>query len=364
MKYREVELLAPKAYTEDAVETINLDMKDPISQIQFLHESMNTQLNVSTAHPAAIVTDITIKDGSDVIYNSDGYQCQAMDFYHTGHAPVNHINYLNDMESKMMYTLHFGRKLWDKELALDPSNFSNLQLSISTDKDAGGSACDAGTLTVFASCFDDKKIDPVGFLTTKEHRSYLGAGATHIRTKLPTDNDYRTLMFRSYKLSKPPENLFDIIKLEEDNGKKVPFELAREEWEHIISSRWPAYTEKIIHKCRDNNDDYHHCTPTYWPGLTSNHWLKGGNANSYLFVYGGDGGEFYARPKTGFALNCCTIITGHCPHTTLCYPFGDQQDLDDWYSMEKVESLVVDILGKPPGSGQRYWISSQQLRKY
>ena len=364
MKYREVELLAPKAYTDDAVEIIDIDLKDPISQIQFLHESMNIQADQSTAHPAACVTDITVKDGSDILFNLDGFQCQAMDFYHTGHAPVNHICYLSDMENKMMYTLHFGRHLWDKLLALDPTQFSNLQLQITTDMDAGGNAPDAGTLTVFASVFDDKKIDPVGFLTTKEYRTYLGTGETHIRTSLPTDYDYRSLMFRAYRLSKPPENLFDIIKLEENNGKKVPFEIAREEWEHIISSRWPAYTEKIIHKCRADNDDYHHCTPTYWPGLTSNAWLDGDNAVQYMNVYGGDGGEFYSRPNTGHALNCCTLITGHCPHTTLCYPFGDQQDLDDWYSMENVDSLVVDILGRAPGSGYHYWISGQQLRRY
>lgn len=362
MKYREVELLAPKAYTADATEIIDLDMKDPISQIQFMYESMNTQVTLPTAHPVACITDITLKDGSDVLYSLDGYQAQAMDFYHTGRAPVNHICYLNDMESKLMYTLHFGRKLWDKELALDPSNFTNLQLSISIDLDGGGTTPDAGTLTAFASVFDEKKIEPIGFLTNKEHRSYLGTGATHIRTTLPVDNDYRMLMFRAYRADKPPENLFDIIKLEEDAGKKIPFELAREEWEHIISSKWPAYTEKIIHRCRDTDTDDYYCTPTYWPGLTSNPWLEG-TAAYYLYVYGGDGGNFSTQSNTG-APNVCTIITGHCPHTTLCYPFGDQQDLDDWYSMEKVESLIVDILGKPPGSGYRYWISSQQLRRY
>lgn len=364
MNYREVELLAPKAYSADATEVIELDMNDPISQIQFMYEAMNHNLaGGSTAHPAALITDITVRDGSDVLYSLDGYQCQAMDFYHTGHEPVNHMCYLNDMESKMMYTLHFGRKLWDKQLALDPSNFSNLQLSISIDLDAGGSVPDAGTLTVFASCFDEKKIEPVGFLTNKEHRTYLGTGATHIRTQLPVDNAYRALMFRAYRASKPPENLFDIIKLDEDNGKKVPFEIAREEWEHIISGRWPSYTEKIIHGTRPTYNDQYHCTPTYWPGLTSNPWLDGATSSEYYDVYGGDGGNFTVRGHTT-PFNASTIITGHCPHTTLCYPFGDQQDLNDWYEMENVESLVLDILGKPPGNGYRYYICSQQLRRY
>lgn len=362
MNYREVELLAPKAIAADATEVINLDLKDPISQIQLLYESMNISGYISVAHPAACVTDITIRDGSDVLFNLDGHQAQAMDFYHTGRAPVNHICYLNDMESKLVYNLNFGRKLWDKLLALDPSNFSNLQLSVSIDLDAGGVSCDAGTLTAFASCFDDKKIEPIGFLTNKEHRNYLGAGATHIRTNLPTDNDYRMLMFRAYRATKPPENLFDIIKLEEDNGKKIPFELAREEWEHIISSKWPAYTEKIIHMSRQGEQDTFHCTPTYWPGLTCNEWVEF-DPSDYISVYGGDGGNFYTACSSG-AANVCTIITGHCPHTTLCYPFGDTQDIDDWYSMENIDSLVVDILGKPPGNGYRYWISSQQLRKY
>ena len=361
MNYREVELLNRKAYDADGTETITIDFKDPISQIMILYEGLNQNRYASTAHPCACITDITLKDGSDIIYSLDGYEAQAMDFYHRGHEPANIMYYGNDWYFEMQYNLNFGRKLWDKKLALDPSHFSNLQLTISVDLDAGGSEPDAGYLTARASVFDEKKIEPVGFLTHKEHRSYTGGGATHVRTKLPVDNAYRMLMFRAYRATKPPENLFDVIKLEEDAGTKIPFELFNQEWEHFIQQQWPPYTEWIMIPCR-TTEDTHHCTPSYWTGVTISEWHDQ-TPVTYQRVYGGDGGTFTAMQATG-AWNAGVMARGWCPHTTLCYPFGDQQDYMDWYEMEKVEDLIVDILGKAPGDGYKYYICSQQFRRY
>lgn len=360
MNYREVELLARKTYAADATEDIPLDMKDPISQIQITHEAYNTQAVAGTAHPVGCVTDITIKDGSDILYNLSGYQAVSADFYHNGKEPYNFITGLNNNNSETTYNLNFGRRLWDKELALDPSNFSNLQLSVSTDMNIGMVAPDAGYLTVTASLFDERKIEPVGFFTHKEHKAYTGGSATHERVNLPTDNAYRMMFFRCLKAGVGWDYLYDTIKLEEDNGKKIPFDLTNWEILRSILQRWPEYREwQIIPG--NQTERYWYCTPTYWPRFATAGWTN--TAGYYGSCYEGDGGRYkYISNLTG--ANMEVIVSGYLPHGTAVIPFGDQQDLDDWYEMEKVESLVVDILGKANMSSQTSEVFSQQFRRY
>jgi len=360
MNYREVELLARKTYADDATEIIDLDMADPLSQIQIVHEPVNTNLTASTAHPAACVTDITLKDGSDVLYSLNGYQAQAADYYHQNRAPYGRFRGLNDNTSLMLYNLNFGRKLWDKELALDPSNFSNLQLSISTDMDAGGCAPDAGYLTVTASLFDERKIEPLGFFTHKEHKSYTGGSATHERVGLPVGNAYRMLFFRCLTVDHYPVALYDTIKLEEDNGKKVPVDLTSAELMQAIMSRWIPYEETLIFPGYTSVKNWHRA-PTNEVVISTTGWHS--NTALYYSGYSTAGGRMALTASTT-GPNCQVVSRGYAPHGAIAIPFGDLQDLDDWYEMEKVESLVVDTLNKSDGSTETFEIFSQQFRRY
>jgi len=360
MNYREVELLARKEYLADATEVIDLDMNDPISQIQVTHEPYNSNQNLSTAHPAACVTDITLKDGSGVLYNLNGYQAQAADYYHNNKAPYARFWGLNDNVSIMLYNLNFGRKMWDKELALDPSNFSNLQLSISMAMAAGGCVPDKGYLTVTASLFDEKKIEPAGFFTHKEHKSYSGGSATHERVSLPIDNAYRMLMFRCLTPDHNSTTLYDTIKLEEDNGKKVPIDLTSAELMQAIMGRWIPYEETLIFPGYTLVKNWHRA-PTHEVHGASEGWHP--NTALYYSAYGSEGGRMAVTASTQ-GPNGQIVTRGYSPHGAIAIPFGDLQDLDDWYEMEKVESLVVDTLNKSDGSGETFEIFSQQLRRY
>lgn len=360
MNYREVELLAAKDYTADATELIDLDMKDPISQIQICVEGMGTESNASSGHPARLVTDVTIKDGSDILYNLSGAQAHAANYYANDIVTPGRLRYLNNNMCEIVLLLNFGRKLWDKELALDPSNFSNLQLSFSMDEDAGGIAPDALRARATASLFDDRKIEPVGFFTHKEHKSYTGGSATHERVNLPTDNAYRLMFFRCQKYGTTPDSLYDVLKLEEDNGKKIPFDLPAFEILRHIQARWHPYREAIV--CPGHSAGaVQHCTPAWETWFSACQWAS--VVNGYSAAAAGSGGRTTVSSSV-IGINVQLLCTGWCPHGTLAYPFGDQQDLTDWYEMENVESLVLDTLNKSGGSDQTFEIFSQQLRRY
>jgi len=361
MNYREVELLARKTYADDAVEIIDLDMQDPISQIQIQHESYNNNTGVSASgHPAGCVLDITLKDGSDVLYSLSGYQAVAADFYSNDKEAFARLQGLTDNSSYITYNINFGRKLWDKQLALDPSNFSNLQLSISTDMDVGMYTPDAGYLTATASIFDEKKIEPVGFFTHKQHQAYTGGSATHKRVSLPVDNAYRLLMFKCLVSNHAPDELYNVIKIEEDAGKKIPFDLTIEEIAFMTMQKWRPYRERMrVAGVAGTINLY--STPTWWRNFV----CAGHHGATALYgsAYGSFGNLFtYTANATG--PNHTIQVDGYAPNGAIAIPFGDLQDITDWYEMEKVESLVVDTLNKSDGSGETFEIFSQQLRRY
>ena len=360
MKYREIELLARKTYDADAVETIDLDMKDPISQIQIQHESYNTGTGSATGHPAGCVTDITLKDGSDILYNLSGFQAVAADFYSNNRVPFHRLQTTDNNSSIVTYNLNFGRKLWDKELALDPSNFSNLQLQVTTDLDVGMCTPDAGYLTATASLFDEKKIEPVGFFTHKEHKTYSGGSATHERVSLPTDNAYRMLMFKCLVADHAPDELYNIIKIEEDNGKKVPFDLTIEQIAYMTTQKWIPFVERT-RVAGTTTARTVYSTPTWWRNFSM------AGHHSAVALYGscyGSFGNSYTFISSTAGPNQTIQCEGYAPNGAIAIPFGDLQDLDDWYDVEDVESLVIDTLNKSDGSGQTFEIFSQQLRKY
>ena len=329
MNYREVELLARKEYLADAVEIIDLDMSDPISQIQIQHESYNTGTGSATGHPAGCVTDITLKDGSDVLYNLSGYQAVAADFYSNNRVPFIRLQSLDDNSSYLTYNLNFGRRLWDKELALDPSNFSNLQLQVTTDMDVGMCTPDAGYLTVTASLFDEKKIDPVGFLTHKEHKSYSGGSATHERVSLPVDNAYRMLMFKCLVADHAPDELYNRIRLEEDVGKKIPFDLTIEQIAYMTMQKWVPFVERI-RAAGTTTNRYVYSTPTWWRNFA----MCGHNSAVGLYgsCYGSFGNRYQFRSSSA-GPNVTIQCEGYAPNGAIAIPFGDLQDLTDWYDL-------------------------------
>jgi hypothetical protein len=57
-------------------------------------------------------------------------------------------------------------------------------------------------------------------------------------------------------------------------------------------------------------------------------------------------------------------IAGTMPHGCLAIPFGNQEDLADWYNVEGKSLRLKLKAGSSIGSTEEYHIITQQLRKY
>lgn len=362
MNYRFSTLLERTAYTADKTETIDIDVADSISRIVITLEPVNGSQIYGDGHPARAITKIELVDGSDVLFSLSGVNAAGADFYHNKIEPPNIVLYTNGMNSEIIFNMNFGRYLYDPTLALDPSKFTNLQLKITVDVDAGGSNVSTVYLTVLAHLNDGKVITPEGFLMHKEIKTFTLANASHEYTDLPTDYPYRKLFVRAQRYGTGPESQIDTMKLSEDTDKKVVFNHTMYQLIRMLAGLTKPYREWIIGPGATTAQLFY-CTPTYWPAFAGAGWRAATTPYGLCF-YVGDGGRFQAVQE-GTGPNWQAHVEGWLPHGILEIPFGLQNEIDDWYDVTPIGNLKLDILGGASvGSSQTADIFIQQLRKY
>jgi len=362
MNYRIATILAREAVSTDLTVPIDLNLADPVTQFHICYECTGVGSGTPTGHAAACVSRIELVDGSDVLFSLTGLQAQAVDFYHRKKEPSNLNVYLNGMNAEMVYNLNFGRFINDPLFSFDPKKFNNPQLKITIDRNAGGMASVAGFLSVFAKIFDGKEVSPEGFLMHKEIKDYSLASASHEYTDLPTDFPYRKLFIKCLTAGTGPEYLLDTVKLSEDNDRKIPFFLTMFEICRLLVQDNNPFREVVI-RSGGAPTNYFYCTPAYWPKVLISPWQ--GEAEAHIgTVYGGDGG-YGTIYLSGTGGNWSVSVEGYAPHGVLEFPFGIQDDPDDWYDVAGFGSLKLDIKSRSGrSSSDKVQILLQQLRRY
>ena len=361
MNYRLSTLFSRKSYTANATEVIDINMADPISQL-IIELAVTGVGDVATAHAIACLTKIELVDGSDVLFSLSGYEAEAADIYHNKRMRPNWNPYLTTLDVQRFIGINFGRKLWDPELAFDPKKFTNPQLKLTLDIDAGGNAPTTNKLQVLAALFDEKSINPVGFLMHKEVKDYAMAASAHEYTDLPVDHPYRKLFIRSLYVGVEPDQIIDNIKLSEDQDKRVIFNHNTRELFQQLAEDNPRLAEAIICPIT-TSQTYGFCTMSSRVYGSITPWAETVVVNQNAF-YDGDGGRFKKIASTAGA-NVQVKVEGYSPHGTFEIPFGDQNDMEDWYDPSALRALRLDITGASGISTTKTCqIFLQQLRRY
>jgi hypothetical protein len=356
---RLTEILAAEAASTAGTKVIDLNIIDLISRITVVMKGTNST-GVPTAHPAKMISKIELVDGSDVLFSLSGIECQALNFYETGELPENALMYVNDVQCMATFHIHFGRYLWDKILALDPSRFSNLQLKITHNKASGGGAPDAGELGVYADLMSKEDASPVGFLMAKEIQSYALTSSAHEYISLPTDYPFRKLIIASLAAAKQPWEQYNKIKLSIDNDRIV---LINNLSVSALAKFLPGhrrFTEFLVGTGTGSAEGTY-CTPAMWAFAASGALVSAQTANGILTqIYGG-----YFTALMDSAEIFQLLISGKAPHGAIEIPFGDQTDIETWLKTAKIGSLKLDVTaGSSVLTSSTAEIVSQQLRNY
>lgn len=245
MYYREVYILRPEAQaTAAGTRTLDINITDPISKLSVTWKAKNTD-SVPDGHPGSMVKNILVCDGADVLFSMNGSHAQSMAYYTENTQPACILNYVTGEYSVQMAEIKFGRHLYDEMLALDPKRFSNLQIKVEFDRALGGCTGDNLILSVYAHCFDEKVIEPIGFLYNKEIYSFIPVAGGWRYIDLPTDYPIRAIMFGAENEYDAPNFVFQEMRLTEDQGKHVLIESEFHRYMQETSAYYHPWEEMV-----------------------------------------------------------------------------------------------------------------------
>lgn len=356
MNYRLASILPSEAANTAGTKTIDINVADPISRFVIQMKGLNSA-NAPVAHPAKMISKIELVDGSDVLFSLSGVEAQALNFYDQGRMPHTVLNYLNDTYAIATFHIDFGRFLYDPILAFDPSKFTNPQLKITHDLAAGGSTPDAALLSVYAHLFDEKSVSPTGFLMNKEQYGYTLVQSAKEHIDLATDYPYRKLLLQSMSATLQPWQQYNQIKLSQDNDKKVVVNDEKTSDLLKLFRMHPALTETIVAKTK-NGTQVIHCAASYERIQT----IVGiGAALDGCYIADTYGGAISVTD--GAAASIMMVVNGFVPHSTFCLPFGQQNEIEDWFDVKDIGSLRLTLTAGGSADGTCE-VVSQQIRGY
>lgn len=359
MNHRMTTIFAMKTYSADATEIIDINLIDPISALLFDFQTYNAAAGSETLHPLACITKIELVDGSDVLFSLTGLEAEALDWYNNKAFREAWNMKLAGNYFVRPVGINFGRHLWDKEFAFDPTKFTNPQLKVSFDINAGGLNPTYNKMGVHALCFDEKSISPRGFLMSKEIKNYTPTGTGHEYTDLPTDYPYRKLLIKCQTAGTEPGQLLTNFKLTEEQDKRVVYDHPSISIRTAIMAAWPPVQESYFFAVASSNR-YLMIAPTQEVTSWGTTWAEAAVALG-LSLYDGDGGRLKTIATPG-ETNCMIGVQGWLPHGVFAIPFGDQKDPDEWYDVRTIKSLKADITHNAATGGIQIFL--EQLRNY
>jgi len=358
MNYRTVTILARSDLGASGTKVIDINLQDVVSALTFRIEA--TVVGTPwLAHLLDCVSKIELVDGSDVLCSLSAYQMDGLHFLDTGKLANLEVESFYDTTLDGFAAMLFGRYLHDTELAFDPKQFRNPQLRITYDATTVMALATHVYLTVLAECFDEKVPSPIGFLRNTEHYRYTSVIDQYKYIDLPTDMPLRKLIVQPKLYAFAPVSSLAEIRLSEDNDKRVPFDL---DYVHLRALMFHQFgdVEYSFVSLTHSGSPWHIFTPVADMGP-----VEALDVTSIAAVR--LEGQAGARLIISTATNTDAVMGrghGRIPCFMVCYPFGDQMDMADWYDVTKVGSLRLRIKDGAAVGDASTRVILQQLRRY
>lgn len=359
MKYRLTTIYSEADQTDGAgTKNIEINIKDIVSRIEVKFRAKNGADNIS-AHPAANITKIELVDGSDVLFSLNGYETQAINFYDRGEMIPTYISTINTQWNTAWFGLDFGRFLMDKEWALDPKRFKNLQLKITFDEDVCQTSATENRLSVYAWVFDEVQPSPRGYMMSKEIREYTGAADAFESTDLPTDFFIKQVyVFTRYATNTFTTQISE-IRIAEDNLKRIITDLGSSEYFYITKARYGWVEEQAYLKGVSGAVSFYSAATDWGHPL-----MAGYGADALNAIYTQDGGE-YKYDTGSTSVNGKAIIRGIFPHGACPVLFSDKLDVASWFDPTGKEAIELRVkCGSSYNTSGPIQIVTTQARTY
>lgn len=362
MRYRTTTLLARQAMPAIAgTQIIDIPITDIISAFRF-HIEVLPDATKKLSHGLDVISKIEIVDGSDVLMELSAAQMEALHFYERGKLGNITVQDFGAVRDEFYTAVYFGRWAFDNDLALDPSKFENPQLRITYNGAVYNAGVAAGGihLSIFADIFDEFVPSPIGFLQHREFYRYTPVANAYHYINLPRDLCIRKIFLQGHQYTRAVNDAIAEARMDENNMKRIPFDMLFEDWLAWDRQEYGP-VEHGMAASREGGALPLYTAISTWP-IPIYHEV---NAAPVLRTIGVNGCQTILSDGGAETTTYIGRMVGHLPHFTLCYPFGDQKDLADWYETKDIGTLRLRILnGATILAACTNRVILQQLRRY
>jgi len=358
MKFRQVQLLAATSITTAGTKVIDINIKDMISRLTIIVELTNSN-TTPIGHPSHAIKQVDLVDGSNVLHSMRGCYTAGVAFYGTGVQPHQFINLRDNGMPKSVIPIYFGRELWDRELALDPQAFNNLQLKIEHNYALGGCTTDAATIEVWADVFDDKPEGVKGFLMAKSHWTKTLVANTTDYIDLPTDHPIRLVMPAAMsKTEEPNLNIHD-FKLSEEQDKRVLIECKASQALKMFEANYPIWNEQHEGTLVGDADKHTFCSVCKDVQLQPIMM-----ADSDGIIHAPWSGGYDRLLDSSVNGNISMSVTGRSAFGIIPLPMGRRNVIEDWWDTPSLGNARIKMVTGGGDTSSLYELLLQQYRKY
>ncbi len=305
-----------------------IDVRKPISRIHIRYTVTRTVQAMVAGVPACI-PKIELVDGSKVIHSLTGYENQALAYYSRDNIAMEHGQHIATLSEVSLYSIDFGRYLWDEQLAFDPMRFSNPELKLSFNRVATDAGVVADVCEVWGDIFDEKAISPIGYLLATEHYDFTpGAAAGFEEISLPDDRPIRQMLVRAYLDGHEPWDSIDQVRMDEGTLDMIPFDYTSMEYYYRrMKAEWKPIRTAFQANLSGVAQIYYIPQTDFWASLA----LIGVLAvcSPYETTVAMEGGKVSLN-----AAEAKTVIgeaRGYLPWHCFQFPMGKLDVIDDWY---------------------------------
>jgi len=328
MNYRHAQLLSPQSLGASGTKVLPIDVRKPISRIHIRYTVTRTVQSMLAGVPACI-PKIELVDGSKVIHSLTGYENQALAYYSRDNIAMEHGQHIATLSEVGLYSIDFGRWLWDELLAFDPLRFDNPELKISYNRVATDAGVVSDVCEIWGDIFDEKVISPTGYLLATEHYDFTPAAAAGFEEiSLPDDRPIRQMLVRAYLDGHEPWDVIDQVRMDEGTLDMIPFDYTSMEYYYRrMKAEWKSIRVAFQAALKDGTETYYIPTTDFWTSIAL--IPVGATASPFESTAAIEGGK--ASLDGGKAVTVIGESRGYLPWHCFQFPLGKQDVIDDWY---------------------------------
>lgn len=328
MNYRHALLMSPQSLGASGTKIVKIDVQKPISRIHMRYKTTKV-LGHMTAPGPANVPKVELVDGSKVCHGLTGYENQALAYYSRPGVAMEHGQHVPTLSEVDLYTIDFGRYLWDEQLAFDPLRHDNPELKITFNRALADTSCEVDEVEIWADIFDEKVVSPLGFLLATEHYAYtvpVAGGFEEI--SLPADRPIRQILVRAHQDGAEPWAVIDQVRLDEGTIDRIPWDYtSMEDYYRRMKANWHQVRTGFMVGANPVARVFYIPQSDFWASL---HVIGLSQTNEVYETTTSLAGGKVSLIGTADA-QVVGEARGYLPWSVFQFPMGKQDVIDDWY---------------------------------